>query len=317
MQIALMVEGQTGLTWERWKALVARVEDWGFAGLYRSDHFTMGSPPNEDSLEMIVSLAYAAEHLKQIPFGPLVAPFSFRDPVMLARQAAHLDALSNGRMILGVGAGWMEREHEMFGYPLLDTRARLERFTEGVQVVHHLLKSDAPVTYEGRWYTLREAEILPRPFKTKILVGGSGIKHTLKLAARYADVWNGVALTPAAFRERAKILDDYLYDAGRETNAVKKTTSSFFLYGHDADALERSVAPLLRHVAEWREMPRAELYALGKSEYGAITGVGDQVIPQLEQFAEAGVQEMMLQIFNPSELESLDDFAARVIPRFV
>lgn len=311
-----MVEGQTGLTWDTWQALVARVEDWGFSGLYRSDHFTMASPPNAASLEMIVSLAYAADHLKKIPFGPLVAPFSFRDPAMLARQAAHLDALSGGRMILGVGAGWMEREHEMFGYPLLDKKARLERFTEGVQVVQQLLKSDAPVTYEGHWYTLHEAEILPRPFKTKILVGGSGIQHTLKLAARYADVWNGVQLTPDEFRERARILDDYLYDAGRDTNAVKKTTASFFLYGHDANALEQNIAPLLKWVETWRELPRAELYAMLKRESGAIVGVGDEVVPQLEQFAAAGVQEMMLQIFNPHELESLDDFAARVLPRF-
>ena len=88
----------------------------------------MADGPREDALEMIISLAYAADHTRRVHFGPLVAPVSFRDPIMLARQAAHLDALSNGRMLLGIGAGWQVREHEMFGYPLLDkpfTRAEL------------------------------------------------------------------------------------------------------------------------------------------------------------------------------------------------
>ena len=96
----------------------------GFSGLYRSDHFTMPDPPDEDSLECVVSLAYLADHSSRVRFGPLVAPLSFRDPVMLARQAAALDDLSGGRMVLGVGTGWLEREHSLFGYELEDLQTR-------------------------------------------------------------------------------------------------------------------------------------------------------------------------------------------------
>ena len=116
--LSIMIEGQNGLTWPRWKQIVREVEDLGFAGLFRSDHFKHAQPPDDDSLELIVSLTYLADHTQRIHFGPLVAPVSFRDPVLLARQAAALDDLSGGRLILGVGAGWQEREHHLFGYTL-------------------------------------------------------------------------------------------------------------------------------------------------------------------------------------------------------
>lgn len=315
MQIALMVEGQAGLTWARWQALVARVEPWGFSGLYRSDHFTMGNVTREDALEMILSLAYAADHTQRVHFGPLVAPVSFRDPVMLARQAAHLDALSNGRMILGVGAGWQVREHEMFGYPLLDIKARFDRFAEALQVISLLMKSDAPVSFDGRWYNLREAEILPRPFKTKILVGGNGVNQTLRLAARYADVWNGVQVSPQRFRELVKILDDHLYDAGRDANAVKKTAATFLFFGKDDAALEQRITRLRSNPALSAKTVSEILRAV-RDENSAITGTADRVIPQIQAYAEAGVQELMLQIFDSDDLDGLDLFAQTVLPHF-
>src|SRR3712207_5792451 len=102
---SVTTETQLGLTWDRWKRRIAEVEAHGFHGLYLSDHFVMRAPPDRDSLDLIVGLTYLAAHTQRIEFGPLVAPLSFRDPVILARQAVALDDLSNGRMILSVGAG--------------------------------------------------------------------------------------------------------------------------------------------------------------------------------------------------------------------
>src|SRR6476659_7803915 len=109
--ISIMIEGQDGLTWPRWKRLAAEVESLGYAGLFRSDHFTNAGPPDKESLELVVSLTYLAASTERIHFGSLFAPFSFRHPALLARQAAAIDDLSDGRMILGLGAGWNEREH--------------------------------------------------------------------------------------------------------------------------------------------------------------------------------------------------------------
>jgi alkanesulfonate monooxygenase SsuD/methylene tetrahydromethanopterin reductase-like flavin-dependent oxidoreductase (luciferase family) len=151
--LSLMIEGQNGLTWPRWKRIVADAEALGFAGLYRSDHYTNASPPEKESLEMVVSLAYAADHTSRLRFGPLVAPLTFREPTMLARQAAALDDLSGGRMILGLGAGWSAREHRMFGFDLGDTAPRMDRLAEGLDVITRLLRSDEPVTYEGSTFS--------------------------------------------------------------------------------------------------------------------------------------------------------------------
>src|SRR5947209_8927757 len=146
--ISIQIEGQNGLTWPHWKPLVTEVDQLGFAGLFRSDHFTNARPPDKDSLEMIVSLTYLADHTQHIHFGPLVAPLSFRHPALLARQAAALDDLSSGRMILGLGAGWQAREHRLFGHDLGDVSTRMARLEEGLEVITRLLHSNEPVTFD-------------------------------------------------------------------------------------------------------------------------------------------------------------------------
>ena len=198
LEIAIMVEGQNGLNWERWQRLAIAVEALGFAGLFRSDHYTNANPPDMDSLELWVSLTWLASHTQRIQFGPLVTPVSFRNPSMTARMAAAVDDLSQGRLVLGVGAGWQEREHTNYGWELLDKDERFARFTEGLEVISRMLKSDSPFDYEGRYFRLQEAILLPRPEHPggpPILVGGNGERRTLPLAAHYADEWNAVYLT--------------------------------------------------------------------------------------------------------------------------
>ena len=149
MDIAIMIEAQNGLTWSCWQNLAVAVEDLGFAGLYRSDHFTNAQPPDMESLELWVSLTWLASHTKHIEFGPLVSPLSVRNPVLTARMASAVDDLSGGRLTLGLGAGWQEREHEKFGFDLLELKPRFDRFEEGLEIITHLLRSKKPVTYEG------------------------------------------------------------------------------------------------------------------------------------------------------------------------
>src|SRR5215470_824189 len=136
--LSIMIEGQNGLTWPHWKRIVREVEDLGFAGLFRSDHFTHAQPPDDDSLELIVSLTYLADHTQRLHFGSLVAPVTFRDPVLLARQGAALDDLSGGRLILGVGAGWQAREHHLFGYTFADVPTRYENAGAGEVILQWL-----------------------------------------------------------------------------------------------------------------------------------------------------------------------------------
>ena len=216
LEVAIMIEGQNGLTWPRWQKIVRLVEELGFVGLYRSDHFTNAKPPDRESLELWVSLTWLAANTSRIEFGPLVTPFSFRHPAFTARMAAAVDDLSGGRLTLGLGAGWQEREHQLFGFDLLDMKGRFARFEEGLECISRLLQSNEPVTFAGQYFQLHEAQMLPHPARKggpPLLVGGNGFKRTLPLAARFADEWNANSLLPEQFKKANQHLDDLLASA--------------------------------------------------------------------------------------------------------
>ena len=315
--ISVMIEGQNGLDWPRWKRLVEEVEALGFAGLFRSDHFTNGRPPDIESLELIVSLAYLADHTQRIHFGPLVAPVSFRHPTLLARQAAAIDDLSGGRMILGMGAGWQEREHTLFGHQLGDVPTRMDRLEEGLEVFTRLLRIYEPVTFEGRFFQLRGATLLPRPRRPggpPIMVGGSGPKRTMPLVARYADAWNGGGLAPDVFRARSAQLDELARAAGRQPGDIRRTMMTALLFARDRAALEQRVMrePLPPELAGAR--PDAVI-AFMRDKANRIVGSADEVVAQIRTYAEAGVEELMLQWFELDDIDGLRAFAAQVLPR--
>lgn len=315
--ISLMIEGQNGLTWPHWKRLVADVEPMGFAGLFRSDHFTNPRPPDKDSLEMIVSLTYLADHTQRIHFGPLVAPVSFRHPTLLVRQAAALDDLSGGRMILGVGAGWQEREHRLFGHELGNIPTRMQRLEEALEVITGLLRNDEPTSYTGHFFKLDEATLLPRPQRPggpTILIGGNGVKRTLPLAARYATIWNAIGLAPEAFRERCAQLDTLLHAAGRQPTDVQRTMMFPLFFAQSEAELEPRIA-WRKNMPEVADLPLAQAVMRIASSGRALVGNAEQVREQIALFAQAGVDELMLQWFDLDDMAGLHAFATNVLQR--
>lgn len=312
MQISVMLEGQSGLNWDLWREVVAHADGWGLGGLYTSDHFVSPSPPNTDALEMIVAQSYTAAHTQRVTFGPIVAPVTFRDPALLARQAAALDVLSGGRMILGVGAGWMQREHNMFNYLLGDVATRMARFAEGLQVVHSLLRADAPVNFQGNYFTLRDAQIKPNNGTTRILVGGNGKQRTLRLAAKYADVWNGVHLSPAEFQERSNLLDTYLTAEGRDPAAVKRSLATPGFIGTTPAELEASLTTLRRWEDEYQSLSVDELAARLRANH-MVGGYPEEIMAQVRAYAAAGVQELVLQWVNPADVAGLYTLAREIL----
>lgn len=305
MELSIMIEGQDGLTWQRWQRLAQAAEDFGFAGLYRSDHYTNMNPPEKDSLELWVSLTWLASHTKRIHFGSLVAPFSFRHPSMTARMAAAVDDLSGGRLVLGLGAGWQVREHEMYGLDLLELPERMRRFEEGLEVVTRLLASDAPVDFDGAHYQLKQAILLPRPQRPggpPILVGGNGKQRTLKLAAKHAHEWNGVGLTADAYAERVPVLARYLEQQGRQPSEVKRSVMVRALFGRNAAELASKLAVTPFTADEWRAR-------------GALVGEAGQLTEQLAALAAAGCQQVMLQWIDQDDIAGLEALAASVLPQ--
>ena len=305
IEVAIMIEGQYGLNWPRWQRLATAVEDLGFAGLYRSDHYTNANPPDMDSLELWVSLTWLADNTERIKFGPMVSPVSFRQPTMTARMASAVDDLSGGRLILGLGAGWQEREHRNYGWELLDTGPRLDRLEEGLHIISHLLQNEAPLNFDGEHYRLHEAVLLPRPQRPggpPILVGGNGPQRTLPLVARYANAWNGIFVPPVRFAELNGRLDELLEANGRRPDEVRRSLMTGCIFGRDAAEVERLAANRNRNVEELRQR-------------GMAIGTGNEIVEQLDEWAEAGVQLIMLQWLDLDDLDRLEAMAQAVLPQ--
>src|SRR5512138_2670291 len=295
----IIIEGKNGLTWTRWQKMVRLVEDLGFVGLFRSDHFTNSNATDIDSLELWTSLTWLAGNTSRIEFGPLVTPFSFRHPVHTARMASAVDDLSNGRLVLGMGAGWNEREHHLFGFDLLEPEARFDRFREGMEVVTRLLQSDDPVTFEGQYYQLHDATLLPRPQRSggpRILIGGNGVKRTLSYVVQYASEWNCISLLPEDFARLSQRLDEMLTAAGRQPQSVRRSMMTGCVFGKDEAVLQQKVSARGTSLEQLRER-------------GVVAGSPEEVKEQLAALEEAGLQRIMLQWLDLDDLESLERLA--------
>ena len=307
INVAVMIEGQDGVNWPRWKRIAEVVDKTGFAGLYRSDHFTNPRGPHKDALELWTSLTYLASQTKNIQFGPLVSPVSFRDPVTTAWVASAVDDLSGGRLRLGLGAGWQEREHHDFGYDLLPTlKKRFQRFEEGLEVISHLLRDDEPTTFTGEYYKLDGALLMPRPARKggpPIVIGGKGPLRTLPLVAKFADEWNAVGgQTPATFPELNQRLKDLLKEAGRDDASVHRSLMTTVIFGRtqadvDAQAQAEGKTP-------------AELIAAGR-----VVGTGDAIVDQIKEWEAAGLQTIMLRWADLDDMAGLEALGKSILHR--
>ena len=303
-QIGLQFKGQDGLNWQRWLRLLQTAEDCGYQSVFRSDHYTNPSGPYKDSLELWVSLTFAALNTKRIEFGPLVAPVTFRHPAMTTRMAVDVDNLSNGRLILGLGIGVQEREHHNFGIPFHDFKTRFAMLTDALEVSTRLIQSDEPVSYVGEHFSLNDAFQLPRPARTTpILVGGNGPKRTLPLAAKYADEWNGVFISPETYEERINVLDSLLSDNRREPNQVKRSIMVETIFGRNDAEVKAAVEE--RGLDEQRLQQR-----------GVIIGTPSEWVDQIDRFTKAGAERIILQWKDLDDIEGLELVAQEVLPHF-
>jgi F420-dependent oxidoreductase-like protein len=292
MDIALMVEGQDGLNWDRWRAIAHMAEEVGFVGLYRSDHFTNPVGPYKDSLECWISLAYLASNTERLEFGPMVTPVSFRHPAMLVRQAAAVADLSGGRLQFGIGAGWQQREHRNYSYELGSVPERMTRFREAVQIMAHLLHSEEPLEFSGEHFQMHEAVLFPRPkHRVPIVIGGSGKQVTLPLVARFGDEWNIGPRSPDNFAELNGYLNALIDRAGRPREAVRRSMMIFLRTGRDQADLDARLAA--------KPLPE------GLSSIVVATHA--QLKSHLDRLHAAGVQRAILNWFD--DFDDIDGMA--------
>jgi F420-dependent oxidoreductase-like protein len=308
IEIAIMIEGQNGLNWKRWQRLASIVEACGYVGLYRSDHYTNANPPDLDSLECWTSLTWLATHTQHLEFGPLVTPMSFRHPTHTARMAAAVDDLSGGRLTLGIGAGWQEREHTNYGWDLLEPSQRFNRLEEGLEVVTQLLKSELPVNFSGNHYCIHEGILLPRPNRSAgppILIGGNGRLRTLPLVARYADQWNALMIPPAEFARLNSLLDGYLLAQGRQLGEVRRTMMTGCVFGVDHEDVEKKV----------KLRTQGKRTIIEMKQRGVVVGTADEIVEQCRQLSDVGVQRLMLQWLDLDDTAGMEAMADGILHR--
>ena len=290
-EVGVMIEAQEGLTWERWRRIVADAERLGFASLRVSDHCQSGvAPQARDSLAAWPALALAAEWTGRIQIGPMVSPMTFYVPAVLGRTARAVDELSGGRLILGVGAGWNEAEHRAFGIPLPGWRERFDRLEEGIRRIRQ--------TFEGR--------------DIPLLVGGGGERRTRDIAAREAAEWNYFAPDVETFREKSAALDERCREIGRDPAGIRRSLMRGYLLGRDRDELLGRIEQLAEVMPRLRGLePEAAVESLRERWF---IGTPEEVAGQMRPYAEAGVDLFMLQHFLLDDAGALALLASEVVP---
>lgn len=306
MRIGVMIEGQEGLTWERWFRIAERVQTLRLEGLWRSDHFfSLMGHPDRPALECWSSLTALAQRTQQFAFGPLVSPMTFRHPALLARMAAAVDGLSPGRLVLGVGAGWNDAEHAAFGITLPPMAERFDRLDEGIRVIRALW-SGGPVDFEGRYYQLRGASAYPRPVQPlPVLVGGDGEVRLLRIVAQHADEWNSHAPGAEAYRAKRKRLEEHCQAVGRDVGQIRRSWMGGIVIGRDEAEVRERAAWFHSFLPSIGRVPVDQVVSELRRRHWLV-GTPEQIDAQLADWSAAGVQRMMLQWYNLDDLEGLE-----------
>ncbi len=268
----------TGQPWTDIVEVARHAELTGWDRLYVADHF-MSNDDTADGpmLECWGVVAALATAVPRVGIGTLVCGNTYRHPAVLANQAATVDVISGGRIILGLGAGWQENEHDKYGIPLFDVRTRLDRFEEACQVVRALRDHDR-ATFAGEHYQLTDAPMTPKPSgRLPLLIGGGGEKRTLRIAAQYADEWN-VWSEPEQFAHKRSVLEQHCADVDRDPASIHRSTQALLFLSEDESYLTR-----MRE----RGIPRP-----------TMLGTPAQLTEIVGRYRDAGVDELIVPDFT-------------------
>jgi alkanesulfonate monooxygenase SsuD/methylene tetrahydromethanopterin reductase-like flavin-dependent oxidoreductase (luciferase family) len=301
-----MIEGQEGVTWAEWVALANACEEHGVEALFRSDHYVSGFDEARPALDAWATLAGLAALTTTIELGTLVSPVTFRHPAVLARMAATADELSGGRITLGMGAGWMEREHAAYGFEFGTSRERVAHLGEQVEIVYRLLHEER-ITHEGERYRLEDAPGLSRP-DLPILIGGSARPGTIAPAVRYAEEYNTFFATMDEIRERKAALDEACERAGRDPSTLRYSLMAPCVIGRDERELQASAR---RVGARFGRDPNEVLERYG--ERGPV-GTVEQVVERLKEIEALGYERVMLQHLAHDDLDTVALIGRELVP---
>jgi alkanesulfonate monooxygenase SsuD/methylene tetrahydromethanopterin reductase-like flavin-dependent oxidoreductase (luciferase family) len=240
----------------------------------------------------------------------MVSPLTFYHPALLAKMAAAVDMLSGGRLDLGLGAGWNEHEHRMFGVPFYTLKERLDRLEAGARLVRALERGQ-PVTLKQPFFPLEKAVSFPGPARGRyrIVIGGRGEKRTLRIVAEFADEWNVTRVDIAGFTQRRQVLAEHCRAFGREPESIARSLMIPCAIGH-------TPAEVARRIATIREIfPALPADEAGWHAASFLAGRPERIVADLQAWKAAGLQRVMLQTLDQEDIPGLELFAREVMPK--
>jgi F420-dependent oxidoreductase-like protein len=313
VQLCLMIEGQEGVSWEEWVALARACEEHQIPALFRSDHYQNldGQHPDRAALDAWATTCALAAVTSSVRLGTLVSPATFRHPSNLAKLATTADHVSGGRIELGLGAGWHEREHAAYGFPFPSARERMDVLEEQLQIILGHWRG-GQFTFEGAHYRLTDLDAAPRPVQRPhppLILGGNAGPRSGMLAARYADEYN--TTFPSLDDVRARRQQIIEACAATEREPIPFSIMTALIAGRNTPELRDRARRLLERVGSSSELDSF----LAAPPPGWIVGTVDQVVERLDALREAGVSRVMCQQLLHDDLDSvalLGELGARV-----
>jgi F420-dependent oxidoreductase-like protein len=314
LEIALLAEGQEGIGWDDWLALAQACEASGFAGLFRSDHYSTGDADRDPgALDAWAVLAGLAAVTSQIRLGTLVSPVTFRHPSVLAKTVVTVDHISGGRAELGIGSGWMESEHRWWGFPFPAAATRREMLEEQAEIIRRQWDGEE-FSFTGRHYRLEDWRGRPRPRQRPhppLIIGGQGGPRSAGVAARWADEYNTTHATPADCRRYRRVLDEACERQGRDPASLRFSVMTGFLAGTTPAEVLEHAGRLSGQLGQGRDT--ATWLADVRSSW--LVGTIDELAAQVAAYQAAGVQRLMLQHHAFDDLGLVELIGRELIPR--
>jgi len=302
IQIALNLPQFMG--WDDLIERTAAAERFGFHSVWTCDHMWTPADRGGDQLEVLTTMAAIAARTERLRIGTLVICNSFRNPALLAKALTSVDNISHGRLEIGIGAGWMKREYQAYGYEFPSMGVRLKQFEEGLQIIK-LLMTEPQATFKGRFYTIEDAPNNPKPTQKPhppITIGGGGEKVMLRLVAQYADRWNFTVNESPVLEQKLEVLKAHCAAVGRDFKTIELS--------------EQILCCLGRTQAEADKLWDAPHHPMLKGmKPAAIKGDPASVAAQLLDRARRGVNLAMLLFIDMDRPETIELFGREVMPR--
>ncbi len=303
---------QQQTTIEELKEVWKEAETLGFDTLWVNDHLLASVGPSEGSeFEAWTLLAAMATVTSKVKIGAMVTSNTFRHPVVLAKMATTVDHLSNGRLVLGIGAGWFEREHQAYGITFPSVKDRTKALGESLEVITKLWAAEPTASFKGQYYSITDAPFMPKPVQKPhppIMIGGIGEKRVLPLVAKYAQMWNIPNLEASKIAEKGKILQEACKKIGRNCAEIEWS----YLTPLYIKADPSSAQSLLETLAKLRNITTDE------ARKSILIGDSEAIRQQVQAYIDAGVTHFIINLRKPGlyDREGVRMFAKEVMPHF-